>query len=382
MLGSYTPTSSIEREEGDVQLKDSGKAPVFIALLLLTVLAVFLGLYGGAVSIPLGEITGILWDGVRLHVHAFFHWMEQVAGVTWNPVPAEPLGGIRGSRHTIIFDLRLPRVLLAGLTGAALAAAGATYQGLFQNPMADPFIIGVSSGAAVGAAGVMVVGSRLGLGGAAVPVAAFVGASLTVILVYLLARTDGRAPVTRLLLVGVAVSAALSGVVSLLIFLSGREIRAVIYWTMGGLGGAHWGQLYNVFPFFVLGMIPLLVYAKPLNAMLFGDEIAAHLGVDVRRLRLRSLLAASMLAAAAVSVAGTIGFVGLIVPHMVRIVIGPDHRVLVPASALAGIPFLILADLVARTIVSPAEMPVGILTAMLGGPFFLYLLRRGRMIQP
>ena len=335
--------------------------PIVITLLCLTALAVGVALYGGSVSIPISDIAGMLWNRM------------------W---PGSGVGPWSTSQMTIILDLRLPRVILAGLTGAALAAAGATYQGLFQNPMADPFIIGVSSGAAVGAAGVMVFGARLGLGGTFVPVAAFIGATLTVMLVYLLARTDGRAPVTTLLLVGVAVSSALSGVVSLLIFLSGRELRAVIYWTMGGLGGATWTKVWNVLPFFVLGMVPLLIYAKQLNAMLFGDETAAHLGIDVRKLRLRSLLSASMLAAAAVSVSGTIGFVGLIVPHMVRLVVGPDHRILVPASALAGAPFLIMADLVARTVMSPSEMPVGILTAILGGPFFLYLLRRGRTIKP
>ncbi len=341
-------------------MKRGRMGPILLSLLALALGAALLGMYGGAVSVPPREIILMVWDAI-----------------TGGGAEAWSVG-----QRTIILDLRGPRVILAGLTGAALAAAGATYQGLFQNPMADPFIIGVSSGAAVGAAGVMVFGARWGIGGTAVPIAAFIGATLTVMLVYSLARTDGRAPVTTLLLVGVAVSAALSGVVALLIFLSGRELRAVIYWTMGGLGGASWDQVRNVLPFFVVGMFPLLLYAKQLNAMLFGDETASHLGVDVAKLRLRSLLAASMLAAAAVSVGGTIGFVGLIVPHMVRLVIGPDHRILVPASALAGAPFLILADLVARTVMSPAEMPVGILTSMLGGPFFLYLLRRGRTIKP
>ncbi|MFW5896730.1 MAG: FecCD family ABC transporter permease [Bacillota bacterium] len=341
---------------------------IFVFLILLAAAALAVGLYGGAVAIPLGDIARILWQTVR-----------ELSSESLGLVPE---GIARSSQHKIIIDLRLPRVILAGLTGAALAASGATYQGLFQNPMADPYIIGVSSGAAVGAAVVMVFGSQWNLGGNLVPLAAFCGATMTVMMVYLIARTNGRAPVATLLLVGVAVSAALAGVVALLIFISGREMRAVVYWTMGGLDGASWSQIRNILPFFVIGMIPLLVYAKQLNAMLFGDETASYLGVDVAKLRLRSLLSASMLAAAAVSVAGTIGFVGLIVPHIVRLLVGPDHRILVPASALAGIPFLIAADLVARTVVSPAEMPVGIITAMLGGPFFLYLLRRERTVRP
>ncbi len=332
-----------------------GIALVF--LMLVTAAAAVAASYGGAVRIPPDAIWGILQRALG----------RESVEVTWP-----------GSWETILLSIRFPRVILAGLAGAALAASGATYQGLFQNPMADPFVIGVSAGAAVGAAATMAAGYQHMLGGAAVPVAAFAGAVLTVTVVYLLARTDGRTEVLTLLLAGVAMSALLSGVVSLMIFLSGQQMRAIVYWTMGGFGGADWGQVRIMLACLIIGLIPVLLYSRYLNAMLFGDETAYHLGVDVQVVRRRLLLAASLMAAGTVAVGGIIGFVGLIVPHIVRLVIGPDHRFLLPVSLWTGAPFLILADLTARTVMVPSELPVGILTSILGGPFFLYLLVRHR----
>ncbi|MFO8061108.1 MAG: iron ABC transporter permease [Bacillota bacterium] len=330
-----------------------GGITVLGGLLAVTGACVLISLCGGAVRIPVGTVAAMLWSAVT-------------GGGTAEAWPS--------SWETILFTLRLPRVLLAGLTGASLAAAGATYQGLFQNPMADPFVLGVSAGAALGAAVIM----AGGFGGVMVPLAAFVGALCAVAVVYMLARGEGGASVMTLLLAGVATSAFLSGLVSLIIFFSGEEMRAIVYWTMGGLGRANWGQLRMVLPLQVLGLMPLVIHSRHLNAMLMGDETALYLGVDVERVRKLLLVGASMLAAVAVSVGGIIGFVGLIVPHMVRLVAGPDHRFLMPASILVGAPFLMLADLAARTVLSPTELPVGIITAILGGPFFLYLLVRHR----
>lgn len=332
------------------------RVAILFGLSLLTVLVMVLALCGGSVHIPAPEVARMLWRMLTRRSFAD-EWPD-----SW---------------RVILFQLRLPRVLLAAVTGASLAAAGATYQGILRNPMADPFILGVSAGAALGATIVMVGG----LGGALVPLAAFLGALSATAVVYMLGRTGGRASVMTLLLAGVAMSAMLSGMVSLLIFFSGEEMRAIVYWTMGGLGRADWQGINTVLPFMILGMIPLVLHSGQLNAMLMGDETAQHLGVDVGRVRRYLLLSASLLAAVAVSIGGIIGFVGLIVPHIVRLVAGPDHRFLMPASVLVGALFLILADLLARTVVSPAELPVGIITAMLGGPFFLYLLVRHRAWQ-
>lgn len=353
------------------------RVAILCGLCVVTGISGLIALYGGSVRMPVRAVVEMLWaagisglialyGAVRLPVPAAVEMLWSAAIRAMEKWPS--------SWQVILFQLRLPRVLLAGLTGASLAAAGATYQGLFQNPMADPFVLGVSAGAALGAAITM----AGGFSGVMVPLAAFVGALGAVAVVYTLARGEGGASVMTLLLAGVAMSALLSGLVSLIIFFSGEEMRAIVYWTMGGLGRSNWTQLRTVLPFQALGLVPLIVYSRHLNAMLMGDETALYLGVDVERVRKYLLLGASMLAAVAVSVGGIIGFVGLIVPHVVRLLAGPDHRFLMLASILVGAPFLILADLAARTVMSPAELPVGIITAILGGPFFLYLLVRHR----
>lgn len=276
---------------------------------------------------------------------------------------------------TIINEIRMPRVILAALVGAALAAVGTTLQGLFKNPMADPYIIGVSSGAALGAAVAIVTGAGGIRGYWSLPAAAFAGALVTTWLVYNIARVGGRVPVYTLLLSGVAISAFNSAMMSLVMILNATEMQQIVFWMLGSFSGKGWSHVAVALPVIFLCIGGLFVFARDLNAMLFGEDTAQHLGIDTERLK-KILLALSALAvAAAVAVSGTIGFVGLVVPHMVRLVVGPDHRILMPAAVVTGAIFMVAADTLARTALAPVEIPVGIITAFVGGPFFIYLLR-------
>jgi iron complex transport system permease protein len=252
------------------------------------------------------------------------------------------------------------------------------FQALFRNPMADPAIIGVSSGAALGAILVILAGGGAALGGLGAAGAAFAGALVTAFLVYRLARLGPSVQVATLLLAGIAVAAIISSVISLLMTFSGEEIRSIYFWLLGGLGARGWPAVEASAPFVVLGAALTMATAGDLNLTALGDERAAQLGLEVERFKRLSLAAGSLLTAAAVSVAGVIGFVGLMTPHILRLFIGADHRRLLPASILGGATFMVLADLAARTVLSPEEIPVGAVTALLGGPFFLYLLRTGR----
>ncbi|XVH30826.1 vitamin B12 ABC transporter permease BtuC [Haloferacaceae archaeon DSL9] len=280
---------------------------------------------------------------------------------------------VEAVHERIVVRYRLPRILLAALVGFALAAAGTVMQGFFRNPMADPSIIGVSSGAAVGAVAAIVapiaVPFGLGLQGAA-----FLGALLAAFAVYAIATRGGRTPVATLLLAGVAIQAFLGAVIAAMQLFSGESLRQVVHWLMGHLSNATWSDVSVTLLVVPLLFVALLAYARDLNVLLLGEEDARGLGIEVQRTKQLLLAVSSVLTAAAVAVSGIIGFVGLIVPHMMRLLVGPDHRVLLPTSAFAGASFLVLADTVARS--GPAEIPVGIVTAALGAPFFLFLLRR------
>ncbi|MGV8083392.1 MAG: FecCD family ABC transporter permease [Coriobacteriia bacterium] len=313
-----------------------------------------------------------------------------IAGVAWGAVsiaPAEVLHALAralrgqggGLADSLVVQMRLPRVLIAAVVGASLAGAGVVYQALFRNPLADPYILGVSSGAGLGAMVALTVTAgatalRFGL----VPAGAFLGALLTMLLVVRLALHHGRAEATSLLLAGVAVSYVLAAVTSFIMLRAREEMMALVYWMMGGLGSSSWEYAAMVAPMFALGALVPLLSTRELNLMLLGDERAGHLGLSVERFKLVMLGSASLMTAAAVAVAGSIGFVGLMTPHIMRYLVGSDHRRLLPASLLGGAIVLVLADLVARVILRPTEIPVGIVTAVLGGPFFVWLLVRGR----
>jgi iron complex transport system permease protein len=274
------------------------------------------------------------------------------------------------STRVIVTTLRLPRIVLAAIVGFALAAAGAVMQGFFRNPMADPSIIGVSAGAAVGAVATITFGVTTPLG---LETAAFGGALVAAFGVYLIATEGGRTPVATLLLAGVAVQTLLGAVVSLLLLLSGENLRQAVFWLMGHLHAATWTDVAVASPLVAVGFLLVLPFTRDLNALLLGEEDAHTVGVEIERTKRLLLSVSSLITAIAVAVAGIIGFVGLIVPHAMRLVVGPDHRVLLPASAFAGAVFLVVADTVARS--GAAELPVGIVTAFVGAPFFLYLLR-------
>ena len=304
-------------------------------------------------------VTGIasipFRDANRILLHEFLHLDVDMEGITDGSI-------------TIIRSVRLPRVVLGFLAGASLAVCGAGFQGIFKNPMADPFVLGVSSGAALGAA----IGIVLHFG---TTLLAFVGAFLTITLVYNISKIGKKVPVATLLLSGIAVSQTLSATMSIIMILNKQSMDQIMFWTMGSLNGKGWGQIITVLPYSLLGIALLLTTCRELDIMLTGEETAIQLGVNVESLKKSVLFASTVITAAVISVTGIIGFVGLVVPHVVRMITGPKHRVLMPLSLLFGGTFLIICDTAARSM-AVWEIPVGIITSLCGGPFFIYLLRR------
>jgi iron complex transport system permease protein len=334
-------------------------AALLLGLLALLLAAILLGVGLGAVRIGPGQVAAILLRraGVTLDVA----YSAQQAAVLWG--------------------IRLPRVALAMLVGGGLAASGAALQGVFRNPLADPGLIGVSSGAALGAVAATVLGvAPLGL--ATLPLAAFASGLATTLVVYAFARQGGRTEVVTLLLTGVALNAIAGAATGFLIFAaSDQQLRSIVFWSFGSLGGATWRAVLAVLAPIGGGLLLLPRWGRELNLLTLGEREARHLGVATERVRLTLIVLCALTTGAAVAVCGTIGFVGLVVPHLLRLLAGPDHRLLLPASALGGAALLILADLVARTAVAPAELPLGVVTALAGGPFFLWLLHRTRRQQ-
>jgi iron complex transport system permease protein len=288
-------------------------------------------------------------------------------------------GGWAEATEPILLKIRLPRVVLAVLVGACLSLAGAGFQGVLRNPLADPYTLGVASGAAVGAALMIHFGLNAWLFGMwTTPIFAFVFAMLSLLLVLRLANIQGQFKLETVILSGVVVSAFLGSVVSLLVSMSDRVVNEIVFWLMGSLAMRGWPFALVLLPYLAIGAAVLFAYGRTLNLFALGERQAAHLGVNVTRTRLVVLVISTLLAAAAVSVVGTIGFVGLVVPHMVRLLVGPDYRVLLPLSALYGGIYVLWADTLARTVLSPAEIPLGVVTAFLGAPFFAWLLRRSK----
>ncbi|MBU5425887.1 iron chelate uptake ABC transporter family permease subunit [Tissierella pigra] len=289
------------------------------------------------------------------------------------------ISDISKSHETIIWSIRLPRVLLGALVGASLSMTGAAFQGIFKNPMADPYVIGISSGAALGASIAIILGINISfMNLSTISIFAFIGALSAVFTVYNIARIKNKVPVTTLLLAGIAIGQFLTAIMSFLMVIYSKDMAKIIYWTMGSLAGKGWTPLISITIPVVISMTGIGFFARDLNIMLIGEESAQSLGIDVERTKVYILILGSFLVSMVVSVSGIIGFVGLIIPHIVRIVLGPDNRILLPSSALVGAIFMIFADTIARTIISPVEIPVGIITALFGGPFFLYLLRKSK----
>jgi iron complex transport system permease protein len=336
------------------------KRPFLINTILL-LLALVTSIAVGSVFIPPARLAGLLLELIP-GLHLPTGWTS--------PTAAESV---------ILFQIRLPRTFLIALVGAALGGSGAAYQGLFRNPLADPYLIGVASGAGLGAVLAMSVKFPYTLlGMLAVPASAFIAAILTVALVYSLARVGRTVPTTNLILAGVALSSFTTAISSYLMLRSQGELRRAISWLMGGGTLSGWQPVLAVLPYVILGLGILMLMGNALNVMQFGDEQAQQLGIPVEKVRRWVVVAASMTTAAAVAFAGIIGFVGLVIPHVVRLLFTGDYRRLLPLSVLAGAALLLFADVLARVVIAPQELPVGVITALAGAPFFLWVLRRAK----
>ncbi len=328
---------------------------VAIFLVALLTVTTLLSLATGAFRISLSDLFGIIGDGPSRDTS------EVVA-------------------HNVFWQVRLPRIVLAIIVGASLAVAGVIMQGIFRNPLAEPATVGVSAGAAVGAVIAIIVGlNQLPLG---VQLAAFLGGTLSTALVYVLSRSDGKTEVVTLILTGIAINAFAGAVIGFAVFVADDdEIRSVTFWSLGTLGLATWKAVGLVIPLALLGMAMSARFARVLDTLALGDRPATHLGVRVEPVRLQAIAVVGLLASSAVAATGMIAFVGLLVPHIMRIVLGPRHRHLLWTAALLGASVTLLADLAARSLLSPAELPLGVVTALIGAPFFLLLLRSTRRSQ-
>lgn len=333
----------------------------FVLLIIILTGALLWAIGAGAISISPAEIISILCHK---------------AGITLG-VP------FTAQQENVLWIIRLPRVLMALLIGATLSVCGASMQGLFRNPMADPALIGISSSGSTAAVLMIVMGSKLFegyqsiLGQYSLNIATFMGALLAMVIIYRFSRQQGKTNVGIMLLAGVAMNAIAGAATGFITFTAtDQQLRSVTFWMMGSLGGATWINIAGILPFCLACILGLPLIAKALNAFSLGESDAAYLGIRTERMKTMVMLLCAMGVGASVAVAGIIGFVGLIVPHIVRMIIGPEHRRLLIASALSGAGLLVLADLMSRTIAAPVEIPIGIITAMAGGPFFLYLLAR------
>ncbi len=323
----------------------------------------------GTLAVLVGVVVGVAVGTVGIAPVDTLAVVLSHLGLQVGTVPSE-------ATDAIVWDIRIPRVLTALAVGAALAVAGVTFQGLLRNPLADPYVLGTASGAALGAAIAVLLPVRtLVLGFGLVHALAFAGALVAVWAVYRLSRISGMAPMTGLLLTGYAIGSLLAAGLTMAMYLSGAQLRQIFSFLLGGFDGASWTRLAGALPLIAVGCALILLRARSLNGLLLGEEAAAHLGVDVRRERGVLLGLASLVTAAAVTVSGLIGFVGLVVPHVVRLVVGPNARQVLPLSMVWGAALLIYADVVARLL---GEIPVGVVTAVIGAPFFLFLLRRTR----
>jgi len=329
-----------------------------MAASILLVAAILIGISIGTVTVPIGDIVKII--GSRLF---------NISHVNVDPMYT-----------TIVWNIRFPRVVLAGLVGASLAIAGAAFQGLLRNPLADPYTLGVSSGASVGAVLTIFLHITIPvIGSYTLPFLSILFALITIIAVLIFAkRIDRSMKVETIILTGVIFSSFLSAFISLMIALTGDELRQIVSWLMGSVSMRGWEYIQIILPFFLIGSFLLLMNGNELNAMSFGEERAQHLGVNVKRRKMLILTAGSILTGAAVAVSGTIGFVGLVIPHLTRLLWGPDHKHLLPLSMLTGSAFLILADLTARTVISPTELPIGVITSLIGAPVFAVILIRNK----
>lgn len=290
-----------------------------------------------------------------------------------------PTEDIDATHMSIILNLRLPRIILSALVGATLSVVGATLQGMFKNPMADPYVLGISSGASLGATIAIVAGLEytfLGVG--FITVFAFLGSILTIICVYNIARVGNKVPAITLLLSGIALSFMLSSMVSIIMIFSRNQVDQIVFWIMGSVSAASWNQIVFLVPVIFIGVAVIIAFSRDLNVMSTGEETAKSLGIEVEKVKKLLIIICSVLVAACVSVSGVIGFVGLIIPHSVRMIAGSDHRMLLPFSVVGGAVFMVICDTIARSVVPPVEIPVGAITSIFGAPYFMYLLYKNK----
>ena len=326
--------------------------------------------------VPLFAIAAVLCAVTGLCVGAYpVGIVELLSALGLGSTPLD------GTTASVLYAIRAPRVLAAFAVGAALATGGAAMQSLFRNPLADPGLLGVSSGAALAAVSVIVLGEKVfhllppGARPWCLPVAAFLGGMMATVAVYRIAERNGGALVGTLLLAGIAINALTSAGIGMLVFVADdQQLRTLIFWTLGGFGGVTWSSILPALMVLAISVPFLFPTAHLLDALALGEREAGHIGVDVERLKRRLVALVALAVGAGVAISGIVGFVGLLAPHIVRLLLGPAHRTLLPAAALFGGGFLVLADALARTLVSPAELPIGVLTALVGGPFFLWLL--------
>lgn len=343
-------------------------------------------------SAPFPEVLskGVRWTPLMISAATLILILVGATGIgSVRVAPAEILqalwNGVSGQRlsssHTIIWHIRLPRVILAALVGTSLSLAGVAYQGLFRNPLADPYLLGVASGAGLGATLVMAFSASVPLFAIiGVPASAFIVALFTVSAVILLAKRGNTIPLVSLILAGVVVGSSLTAATSFVMLSAREQASGILAWLLGSFALSSWSKIGSILPLILMAGTVMWLSSRALNLMQLGEEQAAQLGLPVETFKYGLIALATLATAAAVSVAGIIGFVGLMIPHAARLAFGPDHRTLVPISAVWGALFMVLTDLLARTLISPAELPVGIITALVGGPFFLYLLRRQRRV--
>lgn len=302
----------------------------------------------------------------------------QVISILWTQLGFSSVAEFSDQQQAVLMALRLPRVVLGILVGAGLAVSGAAMQGLFRNPLASPSLLGVSSGASLAVACVVVTGTKI-FGLYTLPLAAFLGSIVTISIIYSLAQYQGKTNVTTMLLAGIAINALCTSGTGLFTYLSTDEqLRTITFWQLGSLAGATWSGIFAAGPLILISILGLPFLASALNALLLGESNAKHLGISVETVKIIIVVLVGLGVGAGVAVAGMIGFVGLVVPHLIRLWLGPNHKTLIPAAAILGATLLVLADLFSRTVVTPAELPIGIVTSLTGAPFFLYLLLKNR----
>lgn len=333
---------------------------LFIAIIIAYVFIMGLSISLGAADISIKDAFYTLFKSIPF-LGSFLH------------------GKVTYTMSVIIFKVRMPRIIMASIVGMGLAVVGTSFQAVFKNPMADPYILGISSGAALGAA----IGIVLHIGGESFQVStitafAFVGAILTTFIVYNIARVGNTLPVTKLLLSGIAINFMISSIISIIMVFSHEELQQIVFWSMGSFNAVGWKEVAMASPFVIIGTIITMIFSRDLDIMLTGEDTAKTLGIEIEKVKKTIIIVSSVMVAAAVAFCGIIGFVGLIIPHILRLILGPNNRTLILFSAVGGAIFLLFADTLARTVAAPAELPVGAITALLGSPYFLYLLTKNR----